>query len=59
MCEVKVKSMIFIGGIFLKTLLLILMGIVHNSSLLRISYVLVSQYRVGMDRVVIGSIWVC
>ena len=49
--------MIIIGGKLLKTFLLILMSIAHSSSLLHISYVLMSTYRGGMDRVVIGSIW--
>ena len=49
--------MIIIGGKLLKTFLLILMSIAHSSSLLLISYVLMSAYRGGMDRVVIGSIW--
>ena len=50
--------MIIIGGKLLKTFLLILMSIAHRFSLLLISYVLMSTYRGGMDRVVIGSIWV-
>ena len=48
-----------IGGKSLKTLLLILMSIIHSYSLLRISYVLMSPYCGGTDRVVIGSILVC
>ena len=48
-----------IGGNSLKTLLLILLSIAHSSSLLWISYVLMSPYRGGTDRVVIGSSWVC
>ena len=48
-----------VGGNLLKTLLLILMIIAYSYSLLRISYVPMSPYRGGMDRVVIGSIWVC
>ena len=51
--------MIIISGNLLKTLLLILMIITHISSLLLISYVLMSPYHGGMDRVVIGLIWVC
>ena len=46
-----------IGGNSLKTSLIILMSIAHSSSILQISYVLMSSYRSGTDRVVIGSIW--
>ena len=58
MCEARVRTMRLIGGNSLKTLLLILMSIAHSYSILCISYVLMSPYCSGMDRVVIGSIWV-
>ena len=45
-----------IGGNSFKTLLLILMSIVHSYSLLRIFSVLMSPYYGGTDRVIIGSI---
>ena len=51
--EIRVKSTRFISGNLLKTLLLILMSIAHIYSLLWISYVLMSPYRGGTDRVVI------
>ena len=47
-----------IGGNLLKTLLLILIGISNSSSLLSISSVMMSPYQGGMDRVVIGYIFV-
>ena len=47
-----------IGGNLLKTSLLILMSIAHSYSLLQVSYVLVIPYCGGMDRVVIGSIFI-
>ena len=53
MCEMRVQSMSLIGGNLLNTLLLILMIITHSSSLLQISYVLMSPYRGDMERVVI------
>ena len=49
--------MIIIGGKLSKTSLLFLMIIAHSSYLLRISYLMISTYRGGMYRVVIGSIW--
>ena len=59
MCEVRVRAMRLIGGNLLNTLLIILMSIAHRFSLLRISSVMMSPYHGGIDRVVIGSIWVC
>ena len=46
-----------VGGKSLKTLLLVLMSTSHSYSLLRISYMLMSPYHGGTDRVVIGSIF--
>ena len=57
-CEMRVRDMRLIGGNFLKTLLLILMSIAHSYSLFWISYVLMSPYCGGTERVIIGSIWV-
>ena len=58
MCEARVRAMSLIGGNSLKTSLLILMSIVHSSSLLWISCEMMITYRSGTDRVVIVSIWV-
>ena len=59
MCEVRVLSMGLIGGKPLNSLLLVLISIADRSSLLLISYVLMSTNRDGTDRVLIGSIMVC
>ena len=58
MCEARVRAMSLIGGNSLKTSLLILMSIVHRSSLLWISCEMMITYRSDTDRVVIVSIWV-
>ena len=57
MCEMRVQAMRLMGGNLLKTLLLILVSIVRKYSFLLISSVMMSPYLGGMDRVVIGSIW--
>ena len=57
MYKMRVLAMIIIGVKLLKTILLILMSLVRNFSLLQISSVLMSPYRGGMYRVVIGYIW--
>ena len=49
--------MSLIGGNFLNTLLPSLIIIAHISYLLVVLYILMSPYHIGMDRVVIGSIW--
>ena len=58
MCKMGVRSVSIIDGNPLKNLLLILMSIAHSSSLLQISYLLMTSYKGGMYRVVIGSILV-
>ena len=62
MSDVRVRYMRLIVGNPLNTSLLILMIIAHIYSLLRISYVLMSLYRGGTDRVVMdqfGFVNVC
>ena len=51
--EVRVQAMRLIGENLLNILLLILISIAQISYLLRISYVLMSPYRGGTDRVFI------
>ena len=58
MCKVKVRAMRIIGGNLLNILLLVLISIVHSDSLLRVSCVMMSPYIGGMDRLVIGPVWV-
>ena len=55
MCKMRVRAMRLIGGNSLNNFLLILASIAHISSLLRISYVLMSPYQCGTEKLSSGS----